>query len=130
MDTEHTTLDQRQRETILFDLRQLIACQSQYTHLVSPYGNTLWIHVTDLQRGSTDGIIIIGDLINAGVLKAVDVPYQMQGDWHDRFAPYAYVLTGKALDILTDPGLWVFNGEWVDNSNERLKKMLPKGGAR
>jgi hypothetical protein len=130
MDTERTTLDQSRRETILFDLRQLIACQSQYTHLVSPYSNTLWIHTTDLQRGSTDGIIIIGDLVNAGVLKAVDVPYQMQGDWHDRFAPYAYILTGKGLDIMENPSLWVFNGEWVDNSNERLKKMPPKGGAR
>ena len=121
MDT--LTPEQEQRRDTLFALRQLLAAQQQYQHLVSPYGNTLWIHVTDTHMMGDDIIDVIA-MMDDGILKPVDVDYQMQGDWRDRFAPAAYILTAKGLGILENSSLWVFKGETVDRREKHLAADL------
>jgi len=111
------TPEQEQRAATLFDLRQLQRAQSQYRHLVSPFANTLWIHVTDTQ--TYDGVIDIIKLIDDGILRYANVAYQKQDDWRDRFAPTSFILTDKGMVILENPGLWVKTGEYVDKRKRR-----------
>lgn len=105
------TTEEHKRETVFFWLKELAAAQVQYTHLISPYPGMWWIHSTDMMNTLTGIMVDLEHLIEENILKPVNVPYQSQGDWRDRFAPYAYLLTAKGRAILDNPRAWVFRGE-------------------
>jgi hypothetical protein len=108
---EPRTTEEHKRETVYFWLKEISAAQMQYMHLVSPIEHTVWIHVTDMMCSLNEQRIDVQHLVEENILTPINVPYQLQNDWRDRFAPYAYMLTEKGRAILNNPRDWVFRGE-------------------
>lgn len=106
------TPEQKQREKLLFDLKQAVLRDDKRTDTSFRFGGILWFHFTDWYDQFDLPALLKENLLSEDGYHR----YEPQGNWRDYFPPTAYRITAKARMILENNTRWVFDGIWNDKA--------------